>query len=119
MTSEMSTNINTEKSSTLEIKNGIEIAKEWTKAIFKAAQLSKGFEIINLCQKIENMELLTENLSNEPKIKIEGSPPKNHSFRFSMEDSYSSTKKTSWGFKPSRKSIFGSSISETQEYEDV
>lgn len=96
---------------------GIEDSLAWTSAILDAAKLARNFELVNLCKKVEGVS--DSEIFSESTVKIESSPPKNHAVRFSIGESRLATKKASWGFKPSRKSIFGGGSLESQDYEDV
>ena len=99
------------------VKDGLEAAGLWVREIFNEAKSSKNIEIMDVCSKVEDVNSKFI-YPAESKLKIEGTPPKNHAQRFSTQDSYSFSKKTAWGFKPSRKSIFGIST-DSQDYEDV
>ena len=103
-----------------ETLNGVESAKRWAREILLAAKATNNSDLAALCRKIDGIgiEDPQESHQTERGQIIEGTPPKNHIYRFSLEEFYSGVKKSTWGFKPSRKSIFGNT-SDSQDYEDV
>ena len=106
-------------------------AKKALVEILLAAKILNQRELVSLCSKVDgvvdtmdsNVSTLSSTPSSTPKASdSEGSSSgKNHAYRFSfVENALPDTKKTStWGFKPSRKSIFGLGFSEGRDYEDV
>lgn len=88
--------------------------------IFVAAKRINQSELVNLCSKVDGLLDSIDSNITTPTTVNDGSSGKNHAYRFSLGDSRPGAKKASaWGFKPSRKSIFGLSSSESQDYEDV
>ena len=104
------------------VVSGLECATAGISDVLKASLACNQRELANICKKVEGVQeniLVNVNNINDIKTIYEGSTSsKNHALRFNLEDSSTGAKKTSWGFKPTRKSIFGIG-SEGQDYEDV
>jgi hypothetical protein len=95
-----------------------ELAQKWTAELLEHARGVNNTDLVELCLKVGGVKGSGNSAPLEPRMILEGTAPKNHAIRFSFEESYRGANKTSWGFRPKRRSIFGGTA-ESQDYEEV
>lgn len=98
----------------------LDLAQQWIGKLLIAAKDVNNSDLVNLCLKVEGVKDIGGGCIAVPETRgaLEGTAPKNHALRFNFEESYRGNAKTSWGFRPTRRSIFGG-VTGSQDYEEV
>jgi hypothetical protein len=98
----------------------LDLARQWTEKLLAVAKEVNNSDLVTLCLKVEGVKETGGGAVAvpEPRDALEGTAPKNHVLRFNFEESYRGNAKASWGFRPTRRSIFGG-VTGSQDYEEV